>query len=85
MMKRRVADKATTFAYVFNYRGSSSFTDICLRHSKEEKNFGVSHIDDLLYLFPMVKKVMQTRTMSEEDHKIRKQMVKMWVNFATNG
>lgn len=85
MMKRRVAGNAKTFAYLFNYRGSASFTDLSLKHSSVDMNLGVSHIDDLLYLFPIVEKVIKFRVMSEEDHKMRKHMVKMWVNFATTG
>lgn len=85
MLKKRLTAQEGTFVYKFNYRGSSSFTDLAMKKAKEERNFGVSHIDDLLYLFPIVKNVMRTRVMSEEDHKMRKQMVKMWVNFATNG
>lgn len=84
MLRQRVKGTAPTFVYKFNYRGSASFIDVPLRRSKEEVNMGVSHMDDLLYLFPQVTKVMKSRVMTEEDHKVRKQMVKMWVNFATN-
>lgn len=87
-MKNRLSSvpkSANTFAYVFNYRGSSSFTDIAMMKSTVEHNFGVSHFDDLLYLFPTVENVFNFRLMSNEDQHMRKQMVKMWVNFAIHG
>lgn len=87
VIRNRLAttNSANTFAYLFNYRGSTSFTDTYFRKATVEKNLGVSHIDDLFYLFPLVEKIMNFRVMTAEDHQMRKQMVKMWVHFATMG
>lgn len=87
VMRSRVetTDRSNTFSYLFNYRGGASFTDIFLRNSKVDVNLGVSHVDDLFYLFPVVKNIIDFRVMTTEDHQVRKQMVKMWTNFAKYG
>lgn len=85
MVKRRINMPSNTFAYLFNYRGATSFTDMILRNSPEEFDFGVSHMDELLYLFPMVKNSINFCVMNNEDMHMRKQMVKMWVRFASTG
>lgn len=87
VIRNRLAtpSSANTFAYLFNYRGSTSFTDIYFRQSTVEKNLGVSHIDDLFYLFPLVEKIMNFRAITADDNHMRKHMVKMWTNFAMMG
>lgn len=81
LISRRLTSPQPTFVYRFNYRGATSFTDASPNVSED---MGVSHVDDLLYLFPMVKKVIPGRLMTDEDQKMRKHMVKMWSSFATH-
>lgn len=43
---------------------------------------GVSHSDDLIYLFPYPPDVAE---LNEEDTKVAKMLVDLWTSFATNG
>lgn len=85
MLKRRVktADTAGTYVFSFNYRGSTSFSDLLAPNLEIE--FGACHADELLYVFPVVKNVMLSHIMTPEDHVMREQMVKMWTNFVKFG
>lgn len=84
MIGRRIEVNATTFAYLFNYRGVSSFLDL-IWDDPDSEGRGVAHGDDLIYLFPMVKNFISSQIMNEYDQKIRKQMIKFWVSFASTG
>lgn len=81
----QTGNSANTFSYLFNYRGAASFIDIFLGNPGGKENFGVGHVDDLFYIFPFINLIKDFRVMTEEDHQIRKQMVKMWTNFAKYG
>lgn len=52
-----------------------------------DKFHGTSHLDDLLYLFPMRNAFPQfyDSIPTDEDEKLRKIMTKLWVDFATFG
>lgn len=87
VIQQRLANPggANTYAYLFNYRGSTSFVDLLMKNNPGDVDFGVAHVDELLYLFPIVKNVINYRVMDSDDQHIRKQMVKLWVHFATTG
>lgn len=46
---------------------------------------GVSHVDDLFYLFPMTKGFAPQSVPTTTDTYIQLVLTEMWVNFATNG
>lgn len=85
MLQQRLGCNANTFAYLFNYRGTASNTDLILRNTTFDVDLGVSHVDELLYLFPIVKNSINFKAMDKQDQAIRKQMVDMWVAFASTG
>lgn len=72
-----------TFAYWFNYRGKTSFTD-CLVNSKEEINWGVSHAEDMMYTFSMAKRMAPHRILSDRDVGVGMGFVQVLVDFATH-
>lgn len=67
----------------FNYRGSTSFSDLLAPNSDIE--FGVCHGDELFYIFPFVKNVILSSVMTPQDQEMRAKMIKMWTNFAKFG
>lgn len=77
-------DSAKTFVYVFNYRGESSFTDLFMT-SEDDTNWGVSHGDDMMYLFPTIKLMAPHRIMSATDLKFGAKFVQIFADFATFG
>lgn len=74
-----------TFAYMYSHKGSASFYEVFT--DGDETFHGTAHADDLLSLFPMQRALSQIYSSipTEEDRKLSKSMVKMWVNFATFG
>ncbi|XP_059611143.1 juvenile hormone esterase-like [Phlebotomus argentipes] len=74
---------SNTFLYLFNHMGENSFSELFLEDSQTQ--FGVSHMDDLIYLFPVVKEHFFKGIPTETDDFIRKTMVSLWVNFAKFG
>ncbi|XP_059611145.1 juvenile hormone esterase-like [Phlebotomus argentipes] len=46
---------------------------------------GVAHMDDIIYLFPVMKELFFKGMPTETDDFIRKTMVSLWVNFAKFG
>ncbi|XP_055700212.1 juvenile hormone esterase-like [Phlebotomus papatasi] len=74
---------APTFVYKFAHSGEGTFTD--LWYGPSDENFGVSHVDDLLYLFPLLHKPIFQSAPSKTDIFMQETMVKLWVNFATSG
>lgn len=46
---------------------------------------GVSHVDELLYLFPMGEMNVPHIVPSKVDSHLQEMMTEMWINFATNG
>lgn len=70
------------YYYYFAYRGSSSFSKI---FGDPEKDYGVSHADELQYLFPVGEQLFTDTPLSKEDHKIVDVLTGLWVNFARSG
>lgn len=75
---------AQTFVYLFNYRGGSSFTDI-MANSDQETNWGVSHAEDMLYEFPLIKNMAPHRVMYQKDIEFGQKFVRSFARFAQNG
>lgn len=48
-------------------------------------NFGVSNNDNMLYLFPFTKNVINHRVMNHNDDMMKDMITKMWFNFAAHG
>lgn len=76
---------ADTYAYVFNYKGASSLTDMLARPEDEELNWGVSHGDDMMYMFPIIKLLAPHRIMSPMDLQFSRDFVKIFTDFAAYG
>ncbi|XP_043477786.1 venom carboxylesterase-6-like [Leptopilina heterotoma] len=70
------------YYYYFAYRGSVSFSRI---FGDEVRDYGVSHADDLQYLFPVGEQLFQETPLSAEDNKIIDVITELWVNFANSG
>lgn len=70
------------FLYNFQYRGTISLTSV----TGSNKNLGVSHGDESLYIFPMGRAIYKkyNLTMSHDDSKMADIMVDFWTSFATN-
>jgi len=66
------------YYYYFNYNGSASFSSI---FGDNTKRYGVSHADELQYLFPVGESLFK-EPLSEEDHYIIDVMTTLWTNFA---
>ena len=73
-----------TFVYLFTHKGSVSYTEL---FGDPNKYFGTSHLDELLYLFPVRSTYPPffTAIPTDEDERLREIMTKMWVDFATTG
>lgn len=69
----------TLFYYMFDHRGQHSFTS----YFGQTANLGVSHCDELIYLFTMVN--LFPPTLNETDRQVSKLMVDLWTNFAIYG
>ncbi|XP_043467740.1 esterase FE4-like [Leptopilina heterotoma] len=71
------------YFYNFGYRGALSLTAL----SGDKKNYGVSHGDDILYLFPITYSTITTtnKNFTGSDEKISRLMVDYWTSFATSG
>ncbi|XP_055677261.1 juvenile hormone esterase-like [Lutzomyia longipalpis] len=74
---------SNTFLYLFNHMGDSGFVECFFKDF--EKDLGVSHLDDLIYLFPILKENFFKIIPTEVDDFVRENMVAMWVNFAKTG
>lgn len=46
---------------------------------------GVSHAEELQYLFPIADSLFISALPTKEDEEIRKGIVELWVNFARTG
>lgn len=51
----------------------------------EDENFGVSHAEDVIYLFPMLKFLAPHRVMSARDLAFGKEFVQLFTDFASFG
>ncbi|XP_014217028.1 venom carboxylesterase-6-like [Copidosoma floridanum] len=70
------------YYYYFAYRGSSSFSSI---FGDASGDYGVSHADDLQYLFPVGEQLFKDVPLSEEDHRVIDIVTALWYNFAKTG
>ncbi|XP_051154447.1 uncharacterized protein LOC127277388 [Leptopilina boulardi] len=75
--------KNNNYLYNFGYRGTLNMAAI----GGIKDNTGVSHGDDILYLFPItsVTFVTTNANFTGNDEKISRIMVDFWTSFATNG
>ncbi|KAF2896699.1 hypothetical protein ILUMI_09475, partial [Ignelater luminosus] len=69
------------YQYLFGYRGSTSYSKL---FGDPLHNYGVSHTDELLYLFPL-KTTFPKYTPSRRDEKMIDLLTTLWTNFATTG
>ncbi|XP_069696467.1 esterase E4-like [Periplaneta americana] len=76
-----VVSTAPVYYYCFSYRGNTSFSSF---YGDETREYGVSHQDELLYLFPC-KELMKNITLTDNDDKMRENMTTLWTNFAKYG
>ncbi|XP_076663588.1 uncharacterized protein LOC143366404 [Andrena cerasifolii] len=77
--------KQPFYTYLFNYRGSLSRTSQATRNNKD---VGIMHGDDLIYLFPETAASLQLPfnvQQSTSDRKISNVMVDLWTTFAIKG
>lgn len=70
------------YYYYLSYKGSSSFSKI---FGDPYEDYGVSHGDDLQYLFPVGEQLFPDIPLSKEDHKTIDVMTTLWYNFAKTG
>lgn len=62
MIGHRIESQATTYAFLFNYRGVTTFLDLVWDDPETSVNWGVSHADELTYLFPIVKSMISSHS-----------------------
>ncbi|XP_031627736.1 venom carboxylesterase-6 [Contarinia nasturtii] len=74
---------APTYVYLFTHKGSASFTEIF--KGGQENYWGVSHAEELQYLFPIADGLFISALPTKEDEEIRKAITQLWVNFASTG
>ncbi|XP_011689096.1 PREDICTED: venom carboxylesterase-6-like [Wasmannia auropunctata] len=77
-----VNQTSPVFYYYFAYRGSASFSTI---FGDRERDYGVSHADDLQYLFPVGEQLFTYTTLSDKDQEMIDVMTDIWYNFANSG
>ncbi|XP_057318500.1 venom carboxylesterase-6-like [Microplitis mediator] len=70
------------YYYYLTYKGSSSFSRI---FGAPEGDYGVSHADELQYLFPVGEQLFKDVALSEEDHRMIDTLTQLWFNFAKTG
>ena len=70
------------YYYYLSYRGSSSFSMI---FGDPHNNYGVSHADELQYLFPVGEQLFTQTPLTKKDHKIVDALTSLWTNFASSG
>ncbi|XP_015597086.1 esterase E4 isoform X3 [Cephus cinctus] len=72
------------YMYVFEYRGTFSSS---YEKTGSERNMGVWHGDDLIYLFPCANSSLAAhkKNMSRTDLKMMKQLTGLWTSFVTHG
>ncbi|KAL5280164.1 CES5A.2 family protein [Megaselia abdita] len=79
--KSRPRSMPITYAYVFNHRGDKSMTSFVGAGSKF---FGVTHADEIQYLFPW-RHILNITEPTFRDVIMKNAMVEMWTNFASFG
>lgn len=70
------------YYYYLTYRGSASFSMI---FGDPNNDYGVSHADDLQYLFPVGEDLFKDIPLSKQDHKMIDLITSFWYNFASSG
>lgn len=76
--------KTPFYYYSFGYRGTISETNKVL---KDNRNVGVTHSDDLIYIFPSEDALLGTPGIqfSRSDETMIDIMTDLWTSFAYNG
>lgn len=76
--------KNSNYFYNFGYRGTFSFTNLT---SGNNDNIGVSHTDELNYLFPISQDEynMKSANYTKNDEFMIDVMTDLWTSFAING
>ncbi len=69
------------YAYQLGYRGKYSIVQLLGQKTSE---WGISHLDDLIYLFNNTAYYPDI-TVEDEEYKVSKIMTQYWVNFARTG
>lgn len=69
------------FLYYFSYRGSASFSKV---FGDSVKDYGVTHADELQYLFPVGELLFTDTPMTKEDHRMIDVLTNLWFNFANS-
>lgn len=70
------------YYYYLAYKGSASFS---MLFGDPSRDYGVSHADELQYLFPVGEQLFQHIPLSKEDHKMIDIVTSLWFNFAKSG
>ncbi|XP_012252139.2 venom carboxylesterase-6-like [Athalia rosae] len=70
------------FYYYFAYQGEVSFSTI---FGDPKGDYGVSHADELQYLFPVGEQLFKDKTLGDESLKVVDIMTTLWANFAKSG
>lgn len=83
-LQKRISNEKSgpTYVYLFAHRGSASFTEI---FKGGEQFLGVSHAEELQYLFPIGKELFISALPTKDDIRIREILTELWVNFARTG
>ena len=85
-MLEKVAPNMTNsiYFYSFGYRGTFSVTSIDIG---DNRNVGVAHSDELIYLFPtpIDQFGVQNLTYTATDESVIDLMVDLWTSFSING
>ncbi|XP_049311515.1 juvenile hormone esterase-like [Bactrocera dorsalis] len=71
------------YVYLFEHRSPASFSE--LFGADPEDFFGVCHAEELQYLFPLGLSLFVSSSPTENDIVLREAILKMWVNFASEG
>lgn len=72
-----------TYVYLFAHKGESSFTEIF--KGGPEEYYGVSHAEELQYMFPIGKELFISAAPCDRCTIMRKALTKMWTDFAMTG
>lgn len=73
----------STYMYTFEYQGQNSMIELVLNGAPKMFQTGVSHGDELFYLFNL--KIGRLRPPSFKDDRISKRMLTLWTDFAKYG
>lgn len=69
------------YAYRLAYRGKYSIVQLL---GQSPQDYGVSHLDDLIYLFNNTV-YYPNLALEDEEYEVSKIMTRMWSNFARTG